>query len=400
MRALFAVAEPTRRVGVVLGTRPEAVKLAPVVVALRASAQYEPVVVSTGQHRDLLAPLLGFFGVRPDLDLDLMRPGQSLSDLAGLATTRIGRAVEDLGLDLLIVQGDTTTTLAGALAGFYHQVPVVHVEAGLRTDDRLSPYPEEVNRRAVTQLADLHLAPTDRAAARLLAEGVDPARVLVTGNTVIDALFETVRRRHPYAGPDAPALTDAEGDGRRLLLVTAHRRESWGAGLDGIAEAVGRLVDAHPDLTVVFPVHPNPLVREPVRRRLGGRDRVLLVEPLDYPSFVRLLARADLVLTDSGGIQEEACSLGRPTLVARDTTERPEGIEAGGLRLVGTDPARIVAEATRLLTDSAAYDALVCRSLPFGDGTASARSVAALDLLFPVPLPGPLVDLDSHATPA
>ncbi|MEI5674231.1 MULTISPECIES: non-hydrolyzing UDP-N-acetylglucosamine 2-epimerase [unclassified Nocardioides] len=399
MSSLFPVAEPTRRVGVVLGTRPEAVKLAPLVVALRASAHYEPVVVSTGQHRDLLAPLLGFFGVQPDLDLDLMRAGQSLADLAGLATTRIGQAIEDLGLDLLVVQGDTTTTLAGALAGFYHRVPVVHVEAGLRTDDRLSPYPEEVNRRAVTQLADLHLAPTDRAAERLLAEGVDPSRVLVTGNTVIDALFETVRRRHPYAGPDAAALADAEGAGR-LLLVTAHRRESWGVGLDGIAEAVGRLVDAHPDLTVVFPVHPNPLVREPVRRRLGGSDRVLLAEPLDYPSFVRLLARADLVLTDSGGIQEEACSLGRPTLVARDTTERPEGIEAGGLRLVGTDPARIVAEATRLLTDPAAYGALVCRSLPFGDGTASARAVAALDLLFPVPLPGPLVDLDSHATPA
>lgn len=395
MTAHLVVEEPTRRVGVVLGTRPEAVKLAPVIAALRASAHYEPVVVSTGQHRDLLAPLLGFFGVRPDVDLDLMQPGQSLSDLAGRATTRIGQAVADLGLDLLVVQGDTTTTLAGALAGFYHRVPVVHLEAGLRTDDRMSPYPEEVNRRAVTQLADLHLAPTAWAADRLLAEGVAPESVLVTGNTVVDALFETVRRQHPYAGPDAAALTEVEAAGRRVLLVTAHRRESWGPGLDGIAEAVGRLVETHPDLAVVFPVHPNPVVREPVRRRLGGLRRVTLAEPLDYPSFVRLLARADLVLTDSGGIQEEACSLGKPTLVARDTTERPEGVEAGGLRLVGTDPARIVAEADRLLADPAAYDALVCRSLPFGDGTASARTVAALDLLFPVPL----LDLDSHATP-
>ncbi|WP_244930843.1 UDP-N-acetylglucosamine 2-epimerase (non-hydrolyzing) [Nocardioides sp. W7] len=382
-----------RRVGVVLGTRPEAIKLAPIVTALRDSGHYEPVVVSTGQHRHLLDQLLGFFGVTPDVDLDLMRPGQHLTDLAGLATTRIGEAVEALDLDLLLVQGDTTTTLAGALAGFYRRIPVAHLEAGLRTDDRMSPYPEEVNRRVVTQLVDLHLAPTTWAGDRLLAEGVDPTRVLVTGNTVVDALFDTVRRRHPFTGPDAAALAEVEASGRRVLLVTAHRRESWGAGLDGIAEAVARLVAAHPDLVAVFPVHPNPMVREPVRRRLGGLPSVLLTEPQDYPSFVRLMNRADLVLTDSGGIQEEACSLGKPTLVARDTTERPEGVEAGGLLLVGTEPDRIVAAADVLLTDPAAYDALVCRSLPFGDGAASARVVAALDLLFPT-----TSDLDSHAT--
>ena len=394
---------PVRRVGVVLGTRPEAIKLAPVVAALRASTGYEPVVVSTGQHRQLLDQLLGFFGVVPDVDLDLMRPGQTLTDLAGLATARMGAAVDDLALDLLVVQGDTTTTLAGALAGFYRGIPVAHLEAGLRTDDRLSPYPEEVNRRVVTQLADLHLAPTRWAGDRLLAEGVDPRRVLVTGNTVVDALLETVRRRPAFTGPDAAALGDlgaTSADGRRVLLVTAHRRESWGAGLDGITEAVARLVAAHPDLVAVFPVHPNPLVADPVRRRLGGLPGVLLVEPLDYPSFVRLLDRADLVLTDSGGIQEEACSLGTPTLVARDVTERPEGVAAGGLLLVGTDPTRIVAEASRLLTDPAAHDALVCRSLPFGDGSAAARVVAALDLLFPTAVPTalPLPDLDSHAT--
>jgi UDP-N-acetylglucosamine 2-epimerase (non-hydrolysing) len=369
------------RVGVVLGTRPEVVKLAPVVLALRAHPDHEPVVISTGQHRDLLEPLLTLFGLAADVDLDLMVPGQSLTDLAGAAVRRVGAALDELDLDALVVQGDTTTTLAGALAGFYARVPVVHVEAGLRTDDRLAPYPEEVNRRVVTQLADLHLAPTATAAARLLAEGVDPERVVTTGNTVVDALLATLERGLPYTGPDAARLAAAEAADGPLLLVTAHRRESWDGGIAAIAAAVADLVAAHPDLTVVFPVHPNPVVRSAVLPALGALSRVVLTEPLGYADFVRLLRHSDVVLTDSGGIQEEACSLGVPTLVARDTTERPEGAGAGGLLLVGTDRDRIVSAADRLLRDRAAYDALRCTTMPFGDGHAAGRVVDALDLV-------------------
>lgn len=369
------------RVGVVLGTRPEAIKLAPVVSALRASKRYVPVVVSTGQHRHLLDQLLGLFDVAPDVDLDLMVPGQPLSELAGRAIARIGEQLERLAIDLLVVQGDTTTTMAGALAAFYGGVPVAHVEAGLRTYDRRAPYPEEVNRRLVTQLADLHLAATQRARECLVLEGVDPATVVVTGNTVVDALFETARRNRPYGGVDALRLEAAHSSSGPLMIVTAHRRESWGAGLVGIADAVASLVHKHPELTVVFPVHPNPVVRQSVVPRLAGHPRIVLTDPLDYPDFVRLMRRSDLLLTDSGGIQEEACSLGKPTLVTRDTTERPEGEDAGGLRLAGTDPARIIAEVDRLLTDPAAYDALVCTSLPFGDGHAAERIVDALTQL-------------------
>jgi UDP-N-acetylglucosamine 2-epimerase (non-hydrolysing) len=371
------------RIGVVLGTRPEAVKLAPVVAALAASPEHQPVVISTGQHRELLGQVLDPFGVRPDVDLDLMAPGQSLTDLAGRALQRMGEVLDRLRVELLVVQGDTTTTLAGALAGFYRRIPVAHVEAGLRTDDRFSPYPEEVNRRLVTQLADLHLAPTEHARDRLLGEGVDPAAVVVTGNTVVDALFATVRRRRPFTGPDAAALERVESAPGRVVLVTAHRRESWGAGLAAVAEGVAGLVGALPDVHVVFPMHPNPVVRQSVLPWLEGRDRVLLTEPLDYPDLVRVLDRSALVVTDSGGLQEEACSLGRPTLVTRETTERSEGAEAGGLLLIGTDAARIRTEAVRLLSDPDAYDALTCTSLPFGDGHAAERVVAALSRLDP-----------------
>lgn len=370
-----------RRVGVVLGTRPEGVKLAPVVAALAASPAYQPVVISTGQHREMLHQVLEPFGIVPDVDLDLMEAGQSLTDLAGRAVARIGAALGELRLDALVVQGDTTTTMAGALAGFYRQLPVAHVEAGLRTGDRFSPYPEEVNRRLVTQLADLHLAPTSLAASRLVAEGVDPQTVVVTGNTGIDALFATVRRRRPFAGPDAAELTRLAADPGPVVLVTAHRRESWAGGLAAIAEGVAGLVAERPDVRVVFPMHPNPVVRDAVLPWLEGRDRVLLTEPLDYADLVRMLDRAELVVTDSGGIQEEACSLGTPTLVTRETTERPEGAEAGGLLLVGTDADRIRAEAVRLLSDPLAYDAMVCRTLPYGDGHAAERVVAALGTL-------------------
>ena len=276
-----------RRVGVVLGTRPEAVKLAPVVAALAASSAYVPVVISTGQHRALLDQVLQPFGIEPDVDLDLMDAGQSLTDLAGRAVRRIGEALDQLRVDVLVVQGDTTTTVAGALAGFYQRLPVAHVEAGLRTGDRFAPYPEEVNRRLVTQLADLHLAPTTLAAGRLVAEGVDPGAVVVTGNTGIDALFATVHRKRPYEGPNAAALTQLESEPGPLVLVTAHRRESWGGGLAAIAEGIAALVAARPDVRVVFPLHPNPVVRDAVLPWLEGRDRVLLTEPLDYADLVQ-----------------------------------------------------------------------------------------------------------------
>lgn len=371
------------RIGIVLGTRPEVIKLGPVITALRASA-HEPVVVSTGQHRDLLGPLFDLFGITPVADLDLMVDGQRLTDLAGRAVSRIGAALADLGVEAVLVQGDTTTTLAGALAGFYSGVPVVHLEAGLRTDDRRSPFPEEANRRAVTQFADLHLAPTAAAARRLRDEGVPADRVVVTGNTVVDALFDTVRRDLPFAGHDAARLAAAEATPGPLLLVTAHRRESWDGGIGAIAAAVRALAADHTDLTVVFPVHPNPVVRGAVLPHLVGTDRVVLTEPLDYPDLVRMLRRADLVLTDSGGIQEEACSLGVPVLVTRDTTERAEGAADGGLLLVGTDPVRIHCEAGRLLRSRSGAHARSARfaaELPFGDGHAAGRVVAALDRL-------------------
>lgn len=378
---------PTRsRVGILLGTRPEAVKLAPVITAMAASAPLEPVIVSTGQHRDLLGPVLADFGLRPDDDLDLMRPGQQLSDLAGRALQAVGAAVEAHRLDAVVVQGDTTTALAGALAGFYRQVPVVHVEAGLRTGDLRSPYPEEANRRLIGRIADLHCAPTRTAAEALLAEGLDPQTVHDVGNTVVDALHATLARSTGYAGRDADLLASVHADARPLLLVTAHRRESWGAGLAGIAEGVARAVADHPALQVVLPLHPNPVVQQTIAAVLPASDRVHLVGALDYPDFVRLLRRADVVLTDSGGVQEEACTLGRPTLVARDTTERPEGEVAGGLLLVGTDPVRIRREIGRLLTDPDAQAALTCRTSPFGDGRAAERIVALVaDLLGHVP---------------
>lgn len=373
------------RVGVVLGTRPEAIKQAPIALALAGHPGFEPVVISTGQHREMVGPLLAGFGLAATVELDLMAPGQTLTDLGGRALQALGRVIVEQSLDLVVVQGDTTTALAGALAGFYHRVPVVHVEAGLRTDDRLSPYPEEVNRRVITQLADLHLAPSAQAAERLLAEGVDPGAVAHTGNTVVDALFETVRQNRPYAGVDAVALEElnrALDGGARSLLVTAHRRESWGGGIERISTALARLVEANPDLHVVFPLHPNPVVRDVALGVLAGSPRVLTCAPLPYSDLVRVMSRARAVLTDSGGIQEEACSLGIPTLVTRDVTERPEGLAAGGLRLVGTDPATIEREVSALLHDDAAHAALVCQGLPFGDGWAAARSVAAIAALF------------------
>ncbi|MDQ1688245.1 MAG: hypothetical protein QOK42_1220 [Frankiaceae bacterium] len=357
------------RVMVVYGTRPEAVKLAPLVLALRDAPGLEPRVVVTAQHRSMLDEVNEVFGIEPDHDLDLMTPGQSLADLTTRAVLGLSPLLEAERPDAVVVQGDTTTTFAAALAAFYNRIPVVHVEAGLRTHDRYSPYPEEVNRRLTTALSTLHLAPTPHTRGNLVAEGIAAGDIAVTGNTVIDALHWVLAGEEPPSGEE------------KVLLVTAHRRESWGQGMASIGRAVARIAAAQPSLKVVLPAHRNPVVRETLLPELHGLANVEVCEPLSYRPFARLLARSTLVLTDSGGLQEEAPALGKPVLVMRDTTERPEGVEAGTVKVIGTDEDRIVSETLALLTDAAAYDVMAKATNPYGDGAAAARSVAAISQL-------------------
>lgn len=363
---------------VVIGTRPEAIKLAPVIAALRADPWLRPVVLCTAQHREMVDQALGSFGLVPDIDLNLHCRGQRLHEIAARVIEGIAGAIEGARPDMLVVQGDTTTTFAGALAAFYAGVPVAHVEAGLRTGDRRSPFPEEANRRLTTQLASLHLAPTESAAATLCAEHINPAAIHVTGNTVIDALLATVR----IGGPPDPSLADLDADRRRVLVVTAHRRESWGDGLVAIGRALARIARAEPDVVIVFPMHRNPIVREAMAQTVSGLDNVRLLEPLAYGPFVRLLARSHIVLTDSGGIQEEAPSLGKPVLVMRDTTERPEAVAAGCAKLVGSHEPTIVDAVRTLLHDEKAYAAMAKAENPYGDGNAASRVVGAISHAF------------------
>lgn len=362
---------PDRTILTVFGTRPEAIKLAPVVRELARRPGLRGRVCVTGQHREMLDQVLAVFGIAPDHDLALMQPGQTLSDLTARVLTGVGAVLERERPDVVLVQGDTTTAMAAALAAFYARVPVGHVEAGLRTHDRYSPFPEEVNRRLVGVLATWHFAPTPRAAAALRREGVPEGHIHITGNTAVDALLATL------ATPPPPALPFPTA-GRRLLLVTAHRRENFGAPLERAFGALRALVERNPDVEIVYPVHRNPQVEEPARRLLGGHPRIHLLPPQDYATQVHLLARATLILTDSGGIQEEAPTLGKPTLVLRRDTERPEAIEAGTARLVGTDPATILGEAERLLRDPLAYATMARVATPFGDGQAARRIVDLL----------------------
>jgi UDP-N-acetylglucosamine 2-epimerase (non-hydrolysing) len=364
-----------KRVMVVFGTRPEAIKVAPLIQALAAGPWSRPVVAVTAQHRRILDQVLQLFDICPEYDLDIMRSGQTLTDVTVGALGGLGLVLADAAPDLVVVQGDTTTTFAAALAGFYRQVPVVHLEAGLRTGNVLSPYPEEMNRRLTTQLTSLHLAPTPTARANLLAEGVAPGSVVVTGNTVIDALHMTVGRRVPYRDQQLAGL---DSDPRPVLVVTAHRRESWGEPMAAIGAALASLARYHQDLLIVLPVHPNPRVRHVLLPAVAGLANVLVVEPLAYGEFARLLDRATIVLTDSGGVQEEAPSLGKPVLVMRDTTERPEAVAAGTARLVGTDHDRIVANVDSLLQDADAYAAMANSVNPYGDGRAAERSCQAM----------------------
>jgi UDP-N-acetylglucosamine 2-epimerase len=366
------------KVLVVFGTRPEAIKLAPVVRELAAHPQFECKICVTGQHREMLAQMLDLFALKPDWNLDLMRPDQDLAYLTGAILSGIAEIVARYAPDRIIVQGDTTTTFAASLAAFYRRVPVAHVEAGLRTGNIYAPWPEEVNRRLVSHIADLHFAPTERARANLLREGIDAGRIVVTGNTGIDALLWVAARldRDAALRARAVAVIGSRFTGKKLILMTGHRRESFDGGLARIASAMARIA-ARPDVAVIFPVHPNPNVRRAIEP-LQGLGNVLLTEPVDYLELVYLLKECAFVVTDSGGIQEEAPSFGKPVLVTRETTERPEAVEQGRARLVGTDDALLYDAMTALLDDPRAYSRMVAAGNPYGDGEASRRIVDRL----------------------
>jgi len=360
------------RILVVFGTRPEAIKLFPLVHALRRT-DAEVRVCVTGQHREMLDQVLEIARITPEHDLDLMLPNQSLDTLSARLLTELGKVMDADRPDRVIVQGDTATAMIGALTAYYRKIPVGHVEAGLRSGNIYHPWPEEVNRKVVGAIADLHFAPTETSRDALLAENVPAGRIHVTGNTVIDALIETRARVDSdpaLASTIAPIA--ARFAGKRIVAVTTHRRENFGDGLKSVAQAVRRIAD-RPDVAVIFPVHPNPNVRAPMTEVLGGIDNVAMIDPLDYPNFVRLLSLCHFVMTDSGGVQEEAPALAKPVLVMRETTERPEGVAAGTAKLVGNDEEVIVTEASRLLDDKAAYEAMARAHNPFGDGKSSER---------------------------
>ena len=364
------------KVMTIFGTRPEAIKMAPVVLELQKySDRIQPIVTVTAQHREMLDQVLQLFRIQPDYDLDIMSPSQTLFDITNRALTGLDGVLAQAKPDLVLVHGDTTTTFVGALAAFYHQIPVGHVEAGLRTGDKYSPYPEEMNRKLAGVLTDLHFAPTATARQNLLKENVEAGSVFVTGNTVIDALLATVKPEFRFAD-ELPTALDFSG--RRVILVTTHRRENLGEPMRHVYQALKRIVTEFSDVEVVFPVHRNPKVREVVESVLGHLPRVHLTDPLDYEPFVNLMARSTLILTDSGGIQEEAPSLGKPVLVLRDTTERPEAIGAGTVRLIGTAEETVYVQTKALLSDPEQYRAMSEATNPYGDGKASHRIVQTI----------------------
>ncbi|WP_187775715.1 non-hydrolyzing UDP-N-acetylglucosamine 2-epimerase [Luteimonas suaedae] len=365
---------PSKKVMVVFGTRPEAIKMAPVVRALGEHQHIRPMVAVSAQHRHMLDQVLELFGIVPDDDLDLMQANQSLPDLFSRILVGMAQVIARRRPDLVLVHGDTSTTLATSLAAFYAGVPVGHVEAGLRTGNMAAPWPEEMNRRLTSPLALLHFAPTARARDNLLAEGIDDDHIHVTGNTVIDALLAASKKIRSTSGlaRSLAALFPFLEANKRLVLVTGHRRESFGRGFEEICRAI-KCITARGDAQVVYPVHLNPNVQEPVKRILGDHPGVHLIEPQDYLPFVHLMSQADIIITDSGGIQEEAPSLGKPVLLMRDATERPEAVAAGTVRLVGTDSNVICSETFRLLDDARVYQAMARASNPYGDGKASQR---------------------------
>ncbi len=358
---------------VVFGTRPEAIKMFPVVQSLRRIETLETLVAVTAQHREMLDQVLDIAQITPDFDLDLMRPGQTLDELASRIFVAFGGVLDDLCPDRVLVHGDTLTTMIVSLCAYFRKIPVGHVEAGLRSGDIYSPWPEEVNRKVAGVIADLNFAPTDNAASALRAENIDPSAIHVTGNTVIDALLATraILHERPALARGLDPLVERFA-GKRIIAVTAHRRENFGEDMRNIAAALRRIAE-RPEVGIIIPVHPNPNVRPVMEDMLGGCGNVALIEPLDYPHFVRLQEISDLILTDSGGVQEEAPSLGKPVLVMRDTTERPEGIAAGTAKLVETDPRKIHSETLTLLDDSQAYARMAQAHNPYGDGRAADR---------------------------
>jgi UDP-N-acetylglucosamine 2-epimerase (non-hydrolysing) len=369
------------KVTVIFGTRPEAIKVAPLILALRQNPAFSCRICVTGQHREMLDQVLQVFDIAPDSDLKLMRANQTLAVLTARAIESIDGELAKNKPDLVLIQGDTTTAFCAALTAFYHQVPIGHVEAGLRTGNLSSPWPEEANRVLATRLTAIHFAPTARSRDNLLAENVPAARIFVTGNTVIDALLLALEkvRAHPIEIPGIPAATLGSWRNAPLVLITGHRRENFGSGFESICLAIVELACRFPEVQFVYPVHLNPNVREPVQRVLAASQHrnIHLIEPLAYLPFVALMDRATIILTDSGGIQEEAPSLGKPVLVMRDTTERPEAVEAGTVKLVGTDFDNIVRETSRLLTDQGSYQAMARAHNPYGDGKATGRIVEA-----------------------
>ncbi|MCO2158346.1 UDP-N-acetylglucosamine 2-epimerase (non-hydrolyzing) [Pseudomonas aeruginosa] len=364
----------------VFGTRPEAIKMAPVTLALAGDDRFEARVCVTGQHREMLDQVLNLFKIVPDFDLNIMRTGQDLTDITVAILQGMKEVFAQFKPDIILVHGDTATTLAASLAAYYHQIPVAHVEAGLRTGNMYSPWPEEGNRKLTGALACLHFAPTETSKDNLLREGIAAEQIVVTGNTVIDALLSVVQRlRHDVVlARQAAAPTEFLDSSCKFVLVTGHRRESFGGGFERICRALAEVARNHPEIDIVYPVHLNPNVREPVNRLLSGVENIHLIEPLDYLPFIHLMSRAHIILTDSGGIQEEAPSLGKPVLVMRETTERPEAVAAGTVKLVGTEVKNIVNELERLLTDESAYLQMSFAHNPYGDGEACQRIVQAL----------------------
>ncbi|HTY36622.1 MAG TPA: UDP-N-acetylglucosamine 2-epimerase (non-hydrolyzing) [Bacteroidota bacterium] len=368
-----------RNIAVVFGTRPDTIKMAPIILELQKHSQFKVTTIATAQHRQMLDQVLEVFDIHPDFDLNIMQPKQSLATLTQNTVAALDEVLVETRPDMVLVQGDTTTTFVGSLAAFYRQIPVGHVEAGLRTQDKANPFPEEINRRLTSCIADLHFAPTSTAKKALLAENIRKDHIVVTGNSVIDALAYAIKKE--YSFPD-DRLNQFVKEDRQIILLTMHRRENWGKPMTGACEAVKVLAARYPAFRFVFPVHLNPIVREVVYPILGKLKNVLLIEPLPYSDFVNLMARSHLILTDSGGVQEEGPSLGKPILVLRKVTERPEAVEYGTVKLVGLDPAAIISAARTLLDNPRAYKKMATATNPYGDGKASRRTIQALEYFF------------------
>jgi UDP-N-acetylglucosamine 2-epimerase (non-hydrolysing) len=366
-----------KKIAVIFGTRPEAIKLAPVIIALKADGHFDCRVCVTAQHREMLDQVLKVFDISPDIDLNLMQPNQTLAGLTAKAISAIDGYLAEENPDMVIIQGDTTTVFCAALCAFYHKIPVGHVEAGLRTGNRYSPFPEEINRVLATHLSTLHFAPTNKSRNNLIKEGISPDKIYVTGNTVIDALYLALDKvkANPTVIPDLP-----EGimeNGQPMVLITGHRRENFGDGFKNICKAIKTLAEKFSKVEFIYPVHLNPNVQEPVYSLLDKQKNIHLIEPLGYLPFVALMNRATIILTDSGGVQEEAPSLGKPVLVMRETTERPEAVEMGTVKLVGINKEKIIDNISKLLTDEKAYNAMANTVNPYGEGKATGRIIAA-----------------------